>query len=249
MKTSVFLLMISLFASASASEVKIIAFDYPPYMDGNQEAKGMVPNLITKAMKEVGLTPRFVFYPVKRAFKELQKGDSLILSTFRVLPPGNYQMLAITKARSGVFGFENNTNIKKVAYERGLHSIEKLLKDNDFNPMPVANYRAGLNMLKAGRVQGVHGVELTMHYYLEQGQIKKNITMLKDAFYTDDAGLIARPEHEEIISKILKGVKILKKSGMDKKLLLPWLTKYSKGNSELYIRKDYSIIKSDTRPK
>ncbi|MCO4756102.1 MAG: hypothetical protein KC478_16590, partial [Bacteriovoracaceae bacterium] len=85
MKISLLLLILSLFASASTSEVKILAFDYPPYMVGSQKDKGMIPLLLTEAMKEVGLKPNFVFYPVKRAFKEFLKGDTLILSTFRVL--------------------------------------------------------------------------------------------------------------------------------------------------------------------
>tara|TARA_B100000212_G_C27267554_1_gene487257 strand:+ start:165 stop:899 length:735 start_codon:yes stop_codon:yes gene_type:complete len=240
------LLAILLSSTLLSKEINIISVEYPPYMEAAREDQGMAPRFIHAAMEGSGVDIKIQFYPVKRAFKKFLESESLILATMRVIPPGEYKMLPITKVKSNIFGMKDKKVLKKIAYERGLYKIKKLLKGKGYIPTEMVNYPAGIKMLLADRIDGIQAVELTMRHFIskEVDQRKNYIVTRKQPSYEDHAGLIVKKEHAHLLEPLIAGFKRLQRRGEDHKILKPELEKFAKDDTEFYLLDDYSIIEN-----
>tara|TARA_Y100000780_G_scaffold232595_1_gene268728 strand:+ start:33248 stop:33940 length:693 start_codon:yes stop_codon:yes gene_type:complete len=229
-----------------STEINVISVEYPPYMDSGRADKGMAPKFIKAAMDGSGVDVKVEFFPVKRAFKKFLESESLILATMRVIPPGEYVMLPITKVKSNIFALKDKKVLKIIGYERGLFRIENLLKGKGYRPVEMANYPAGLKMLLSGRIDGIQAVELTMKHFISKDlDERKNLIVTRDRpSYEDHAGLIAKKKDAHLFEPLLAGFKRLQKTGEDHRILIQDLQKITKDDMDFYLLDDYSLIEN-----
>ncbi|MEX0798802.1 MAG: transporter substrate-binding domain-containing protein [Bacteriovoracaceae bacterium] len=257
MKTSVFWLLFffPVFAGAEVdadadveAEVEVVAFHYPPLIIAGHEQKGMIPELLKAAMKEMNMTLKLKLLPPKRAFKEFYEKDVLILSTFRILKSEKFRMLPVTKVHGAFFGTNKHSKIQRVAYNRGFTLLEKIIKAKSHEPFPVPHVKAAIKALEADRAQRIFASNLNLNYVMQHNfkELSKKLRMIEGPFYSDAAGLVGKKSQKETLLKIQKGLDKIRQKGryqmVAKKYLDPYLGKFSL-NDFLYQKLD--LIKQE----
>ncbi len=89
----------------ASSEVILTTGDWPPYVFETGNDKGPMVDIVMAAFKEVGITPKIVFYPWKRAEDEVRQGKA-----FAAFP------YAITPARQEEFDFSEPMYVVKAKF-------------------------------------------------------------------------------------------------------------------------------------
>lgn len=212
-------------------EVKIIAFHYPPYTTESGEGEsGICPEFLRLSLKEVGLDMKLLFLPPKRAIKAFQNGEGLLIATLGTLEAADYKMLQIVLIKTSIFGTAAFEDVKKVAYVRGIKKAKELVEINGLTGFPVANYISGLNALESGRVQGVHGVNPSLNYLIKDLPVdRQNKLRIIKATFSGPAGLLGKKTDLELLSRIKKGMVILREKGEYKRLVHKHLGPYLVG--------------------
>jgi polar amino acid transport system substrate-binding protein len=70
--------------AANSGEVILTTGDWPPYVFEQGSDPGPIAAIITAAFKEAGITPKFVFYPWKRAEDEVRQGNAFAAFPYAV---------------------------------------------------------------------------------------------------------------------------------------------------------------------
>ena len=97
----------------ASGEVILTTGDWPPYVLETGSDKGPMADIVIAAFKEVGITPKIVFYPWKRAEDEVRQGKA-----FAAFP------YAITDERKKEFDFSDPMYVVKAKffYNKKYHS-------------------------------------------------------------------------------------------------------------------------------
>ena len=67
-------------------EVILTTGDWPPYVFQGADDPGPIPAIVVAAFKEVGITPKIVFYPWVRAEDEVRQGNAFAAFPYAVTP-------------------------------------------------------------------------------------------------------------------------------------------------------------------
>ncbi len=89
----------------ASGEVILTSGDWPPYVFETGNDKGPMADIVMAAFKEVGVTPKIVFYPWKRAEDEVRQGKA-----FAAFP------YAITDERKKEFDFSDPMYVVKAKF-------------------------------------------------------------------------------------------------------------------------------------
>ena len=166
------LLATALVVQTKAENIEIHTFDYPPFMDMSDPMDGLLGKIIHAAFNEVGIEPKFIYYPPLRMFN-LYIGAQDVLAC---VGPVTLIQRQTPDKRKQVIGFPPMVNIimaflyhlpthgnKPTAYEklselsgyrvgviRGSNTIS-VLKENGIDVIETS-IQSQMKMLKGGRI-------------------------------------------------------------------------------------------------
>lgn len=155
--------------SLEAKSLKIVAALMPPYViaEGDQP-RGVLVDIATEALKEIGYEPEFSFYPWPRAIEALKRSQAHIILPFfknpqreefaRFVGGGLVEMeLMFFKRRGSFFQIHSMADARSLRIVKvrraNLGSVfDKARSDHIFEVDEAGNTLLAMKMLKAGRV-------------------------------------------------------------------------------------------------
>lgn len=225
------------FASTNDITLRVLSFDYPPYMHAKPVAglPGLQVDILNRALAGTRYRAEFSFYPLKRAIalqSEMKKnGWPLFLGTrknFDGLPIAK-ELTPIQISTANFVAFALKSEKKRLQFLRQLEDLKKLsiavprgssvisvLKKMKINFLEVSTFEQLFSVLQLRRVDVAVVLELTGDYCLAQSHLHNSIIKLPSPLYqvaTDVLVPTHHPEAQELIPLIANSLERMKRSG------------------------------------
>lgn len=229
-------------AQTQDTPLKVISFDYPPYIltSTTQKGHGLEVDTFLKAIEGTHFKPEFSFFPLKRAIQiqiDFKKNGWPICigawNHFSDLPIS--KDLVPIQLGSGSFfaysrrkNFENYKNIRKisdlanisVAAPRG-SSVVIALRHIGIEPLEVSTFEQLFKILLAGRVDLIIMLDLAGEYHVKEKKLENAVRKIEQPIFEISTDIIipkAHPNADVLISTLTHRLSKMRTDGELKKI-------------------------------
>jgi hypothetical protein len=188
-----------------ASELEVITFVYPPYI--NEDGSGSLQLELKKRMSKSSISTSFKVLPIARSMKSFLDNDTLFLGTRNQFSPTVSNKLAQVSFDSiDTYLYRNikKRDFKVMAKLRDNDGEDRLIKQfKGAKAVSVKDARQALTMVNKGRVDAFFCIETTCDKILKEYKLK-SVVKSKKIYKTIDVGIIYKKNtsNKEIINLI-----------------------------------------------
>ncbi|WP_135081896.1 transporter substrate-binding domain-containing protein [Terasakiella sp. SH-1] len=163
----------------AADKIQAVLFNIPPwgYLDENKEISGIQADVVNAISKEIGTDIDMILTPYKRVFLRLENGASDFGIFFRSAasekaaePIAKWHGLEIIVIGRQGITTEQYEDLRKIKI--GVRSGGKFHPQFDNDPtiekVTTKNYRHGITLLMAGKVDAIVGTAATLYYTFKE---------------------------------------------------------------------------------
>lgn len=216
-----FCILLFLFSIQGAAQtqgipLKVISFDYPPYVftSPRQRGRGLEIDTFLKALEGSTFKPEFSFFPLKRAVQiqiDFKKNGWPICigawNHFSDLPLSK-DFIPIQLGSGSFFAYSRLENIEKykkirqlsdlanisVAAPRG-SAVVKALRKIGIKPLEVSTFEQLFKLLLAGRVDLIIVIDLAGESHVKENRLENVVRKIEQPIYEISTDIIIPKEH------------------------------------------------------
>lgn len=236
------LLPLKLIAEPQHTPLKVISFNYPPYIFDTAKSlgHGLEIDTFLAALEGSNFQPQFLFYPLKRTVQmqiDFKKhGWPIYIGAwdhFRNLPTSK-DLIPIQIGSGSFFAYSRSDNVEKykkirrlsdlhhisVAAPRG-SSIVIALRRIGIEPLEASTFDQLFKVLAARRVELGLMIDLAGEYYMQEHKIHDSIQRLKHPIFEITTDIVIPKEHPHapaLISMLTSRLAQMRTNGELKKI-------------------------------
>lgn len=222
--------------------LKVISFDYPPYIltSTTPVGRGLEVDTFLKALEGSKFKSEFSFYPLKRAVQmqvDFKKnGWPICIGAWNHFSdlPASKELIPIQLGSGSFFAYSRLENIEKykkirqlsdlanisVAAPRG-SSVVTALRRIGIEPLEVSTFDQLFKILLAGRVELIIVIDLAGEYHVKNNKLDNVVKKIEQPIYEISTDIIIPKEHphaDVLISTLTSRLSQMRDDGELKKI-------------------------------